>query len=86
VKGESATVWCGRGCSICRNTGYFGRIGIYEVLSVSPRIRDMIHHGGSESEIKRQAIKEGMRTLKHDACMKMLAGTTTLEEIIRATH
>ncbi len=86
LRQENAKTYYGSGCNTCRNTGYYGRIGVYEVLSVSPAIKDMIHKGASEKEIKKRALKEGMKTLKFDACTKMLKGITTLEEIMRVTY
>ncbi len=85
VNTERVRVYHGKGCDKCRNTGYFGRIGIYEVLSISPKIKAMIHQKRSEDEIRKVAFKEGMRTLKYDACKKMLEGITTMEEILRIT-
>ncbi len=75
----------GAGCSKCRKTGYWGRIGIYEVLSVSSTIQKMIHKSAAEHEIKAQAIKEGMTTLTQDACRKMFQGITTIQEVVRCT-
>ncbi len=75
----------GRGCATCRKTGYYGRTGIYEILSVSGTIQDMIHQDRPEHEIKAQAIEEGMTTLKQDACRKMFQGITTLHEVMRTT-
>ncbi len=86
LRHEKARVYYGEGCNTCRKTGYYGRIGIYEVLSVSPAIKKMIHHGHSEADIKKRAIKEGMKTLSFDACSKMLKGITTMEEILRVTY
>jgi len=82
---EHAQAKKGMGCSRCRNTGYWGRIGIYEVFSVSDTIREMINSEENEEAIKKQAFKEGMRTLKHDACRKFLSGITTIEEVIGVT-
>ncbi len=82
---EKAKVFYGKGCEKCRGTGYYGRIGIYEVFNVSPVVKGMIHEKRPEEEIKKQAIKEGMRTLKYDACKKMLDGITTFDEIVRVT-
>ena len=82
---EHAQAKKGMGCSRCRNTGYWGRIGIYEVFSISETIREMIHLEKNEEAIKKQAFKEGMRTLKHDACRKLLSGITTMEEVIKVT-
>ena len=84
VSGHTA-VNKGTGCNRCRNTGYWGRIGIYEVFSVSDTIREMIHSEENEETIKKQAFKEGMRTLKHDACRKLLSGITSMEEVIGVT-
>jgi general secretion pathway protein E len=75
----------GAGCNHCRNTGYWGRIGIYEVLSISNKIREMIHLEENEESIRKQALKEGMQTLKYDACRKLVSGITTIEEVIRST-
>ena len=82
---EKAKIFYGKGCDKCRGTGYYGRIGIYEVFSVSSKIKELIHEKRPEEEIKMLAIKEGMRTLKYDACKKMLDGITTFDEIIRVT-
>ncbi|NDY43096.1 type II/IV secretion system protein [Dissulfurirhabdus thermomarina] len=85
VPDDPVRILRGKGCSYCRNTGYWGRIGIYEVLAVSDEIRKMIHDRADEMGIKRQAMKEGMTPLRHDACRKVLEGITTVEEVIRAT-
>ncbi len=85
TRGDIIQIMEGAGCARCRKTGYWGRIGIYEVLEVSKTIQNMIHTGAPEHEIKTQAVKEGMTTLKEDACRKMFRGITTLEEVIRTT-
>lgn len=84
-KGKSITAYHGAGCNYCRHTGYKGRIGIYEVLTVDEEIKKMIHEGSGEQRIKNHAAKKGMTTLKQDACRKLAAGITTLKEIIRVT-
>ncbi len=71
------------GCDNCAKTGYLGRKSIYEVLSVSTAIQNMIIAGKSDTEIKRQAISEGMRTLKRSGLQQALSGSTTLEELYR---
>ncbi len=86
INAEEAGAYTGSGCNMCRSTGYYGRIGIYEVMSVSPEIKKMIHRGTPENAIREQAVKEGMKSLKYDACMKMLSGITTMEEIVRVTY
>ena len=85
TRGDMVQLMKGEGCARCRQTGYWGRIGIYEVLGISNTIQKMIHTGTSEHEIKAHAIKEGMTTLNRDACRKMFEGITTLEEVIRTT-
>ncbi|NQT06530.1 MAG: Flp pilus assembly complex ATPase component TadA [Candidatus Omnitrophica bacterium] len=75
----------GRGCKTCENTGYKGRIGLAEVLVLTPTIKDLIARRAQESEIKAQAIKEGMKTLRENGLAKVLAGLTTLEEVVRVT-
>jgi type IV pilus assembly protein PilB len=76
-------VYRGAGCNSCRNTGYRGRRGVFEILTVSPAIRKMIADGCSDGQIKQQAIKEGMRTLTKAATDDMLAGNTTIDELMR---
>jgi len=71
------------GCDNCAKTGYLGRRGIYEILPITKTIQNMIIEGKSDTEIKRQAIKEGMRTLKKSGIQQVLSGTTTLEELYR---
>lgn len=71
------------GCEACSQTGYCGRKSIYEILRISPDIRKMIVHGNSDGEIKEQAIKEGMRTLRDSAIAEVLNGVTTMDELTR---
>lgn len=73
----------GLGCSHCGHTGYRGRTGIYEVLPVSESIRKMINKKAYTSEIRNQAVKEGLVTLRQDALAKLTAATTSLEEVLR---
>jgi type IV pilus assembly protein PilB len=73
----------GTGCTACHQTGYKGRKSIYEVLSVTAEIRRMILDGSNDDAIRQQAIKEGMRTLRRSAVDEVVAGTTTLDEIMR---
>jgi general secretion pathway protein E len=76
----------GRGCERCANTGYRGRLGLYELLIVSDNIRHVVGSGGDASVIRSQAIEEGMRTLRQDALEKLFQGITTPEEIVRVTR
>ncbi len=75
----------GRGCPSCGNTGYKGRIALYEVMPVSESIRELILMGASASEIKNQAISMGMKTLRQSGLSKVLDGTTSVAEVLRTT-
>lgn len=77
------TLFKGKGCELCMNTGYSGRIGIYEILLVDREIRQLINNSHSDLEIEDAAIAAGMRTLAMNGRAKVLAGTTTVEEVIR---
>lgn len=76
----------GRGCDHCKTTGYRGRIGIFELLTVTDRIRSLILQRASTSEIKHAAIEEGMRTMQDDGLRKVLDGITTIEECLRVVY
>jgi general secretion pathway protein E len=73
----------GSGCNFCANTGFLGRTGVFEILRVSERIRQMVTDGASTIDIRSQAIKEGMMPMIHDGMMKIKAGITTPSEILR---
>jgi type IV pilus assembly protein PilB len=77
------TLYRARGCSRCNNTGYKGRLGIYEVMVVSEAIRRLIVERKSADEVSRVATAEGMRTLREDGLEKVLQGMTSMEEIAR---
>lgn len=79
---QKITVYKGKGCPTCSNTGYKGRVAIYEVLEVTPAIKEILLRNGSTDEIKRQAIKDGMKTLRMCALTKVAQGLTTLDEAI----
>jgi type IV pilus assembly protein PilB len=79
---EKIKVYKGKGCDICNGTGYKGRVAIYEVLSVSPKVRELIIKHASSDEIKKQAIRDGMKTLRMCALTKVAQGLTTLEEAV----
>ncbi|MDD6193617.1 MAG: ATPase, T2SS/T4P/T4SS family [Lachnospiraceae bacterium] len=74
------------GCEKCGRTGFTGRVGVYEILRVTPRIRELIHNHASADEIRRVAIDEGMLTLHHNAKQHVLNGVTTLNEMLRITY
>jgi len=71
------------GCDACGGTGYRGRAGVYELLVVSESVRSLIAARASGEEIRRQARRDGMRTLREDGLRKVLAGVTTLDEVLR---
>jgi general secretion pathway protein E len=73
------------GCLECRNTGYRGRAGLYELLVMSENLRRLIHPTLDAAALARQAVKEGMRPLRVGGAMKVAEGVTTLEEVLRAT-
>jgi type IV pilus assembly protein PilB len=76
----------GKGDAECNNTGYLGRIGIFEVLPITEKISRLILSHSAASEIEKQAKEEGMITLKQDGYMKVLEGLTTIEEILRVAQ
>ncbi|MFH0847846.1 MAG: GspE/PulE family protein [Chloroflexota bacterium] len=73
----------GKGCSLCAGTGYLGRVAIFEILTLSDELRRLLITSASSAEIKRQAEKEGMTSLRHDAMLKVKAGITTPDEVLR---
>jgi type IV pilus assembly protein PilB len=75
----------GRGCATCNNTGYRGRIGLYEVMEISEEVRELILSGASAMELRRKAIEEGMISLRHSGLHKIRDGLTTVEEVVRET-
>ncbi len=75
----------GKGCDNCLSTGFSGRVGIFELLTLSTRIRQMVQEKASSEEIKAQAIKEGMTTLRQDGINKAFQGVTTLSEVMRVS-
>jgi len=75
----------GKGCEKCLNTGYSGRLGIFELMPVSDKIRKLIMSGSDASTIKDQAIKDGMKTLLQDGIDKVIKGHTTLDEVLRVS-
>jgi type IV pilus assembly protein PilB len=75
----------GKGCAACRNTGYHGRTGLYEVMEIDEEIRELIMVGASAMELKKKAIERGMITLRRSGLIKAAAGVTTLEEVARET-
>ncbi len=75
----------GRGCEKCNNTGYKGRVGLYEVMEITEELRELILVGASGLELKRKAVEEGMITLRRSGLRKVMEGVTTIEEVARET-
>lgn len=75
----------GTGCESCGGTGYRGRAGLYEVMAMSPELRRMVLRGASVAELRDEAVREGMLTLRMDGIMKIRRGVTTLEEVLKET-
>ena len=82
-KEKGVRVYKGAGCKLCQRTGYYGRVGIYEVLEVSNEIKKIINERGDADKIEETALKEGMTSMMDDGVAKMSKGLTTLEEILR---
>jgi len=82
---QTVQVSHGRGCSVCNNSGYKGRVGLYEVMEINDDIRELILVGASSIELKKKALEMGMITLRKSGLQKMAAGQTTMEEVLRET-
>ena len=83
---ETAKVWRGVGCEECRQLGYQGRQGIYELLVLNESIRPLVMSRAAATTIASRAIEMGMRTLRTDGWNKVKAGRTTIEEVLRVTQ
>ena len=80
-------IYKGRGCEVCGETGYRGRIAIFEALEIDKEMKEIIsEHNGSEVEVQQYANRQGMITIKQDGVLKVLLGLTTLEEVERVTE
>ena len=82
---KSFTVYKGKGCTICNNTGYKGRLGLYEVMPMKEELKELVLARASASEIKKEAIRLGMKTLRQSGMHKIKNGLTTIEEVLRST-
>ena len=83
---EGRKFYRGRGCPSCLNTGYMGRTGIFELMMLDDRIKNLILKTSDANTIKRRAVEQGMVTLRQDGAQKVLNGITTIEEIFRVTQ
>jgi len=75
----------GKGCPKCLSSGYKGRVGIIEIMVLSPKIKELILDHAGEYELKQAARLEGMKTMRENGLIKALAGLTSLEEVLRVT-
>jgi type IV pilus assembly protein PilB len=75
----------GKGCGDCNNSGYRGRVGLFEVMEITDDIRELILTGATALELKKKAIENGMISLRHSGLIKLKTGVTTVEEVVRET-
>ncbi len=82
--GQDKSLWLrGEGCQYCSGTGYFDRVGVYEVLAITDEIRQCVVDGKTPRETRELAIQQGLRTLQHEAVQLVQANVTTMEEVVR---
>ena len=82
---KKVTVYKPNGCSSCSNTGYKGRVGLFEVMEIKDDIKKMILSKAQSTEIKKMAIEQGMITLRQSGLVKIKEGITSIEEVLRET-
>ncbi len=84
---EAPTVVCmkGKGCTVCNNTGYKGRVGFYQVMPMLEEIRELILNGANTAEIKRESMRLGIKTMRQSGLTKLNEGVTSFEEVLRVT-
>ncbi len=82
---KQVKIYKGKGCAKCNNTGYKGRVGLYEVMEITDDIRELILIGASALELRKRAVEQGMLTLRQSGLMKIKNGITTIEEVVRET-
>jgi type IV pilus assembly protein PilB len=82
---KTAKIYHGKGCSICNKGGYKGRTGLYEVMEINDELRELILVGASALELKKKAVEQGMLSLRRSGLVKIAAGMTTMDEVLRET-
>jgi type II secretory ATPase GspE/PulE/Tfp pilus assembly ATPase PilB-like protein len=85
TSGGKLTFYRGEGCDHCLKTGYKGRVGLIEVLALTPKIKSLILEGAQEYQIMEEARREGMGTLRENGVKQAFEGVTTLDEVLRVT-
>lgn len=83
---QNHTIYRSRGCESCFQTGYSGRLGIFEIMHITDRMQNLILQNFDAFQIKKLAVEEGMITLRGDGIDKILQGVTTIEEVLRVTQ
>jgi len=83
---KSLTIFAAQGCQICNNTGFSDRIGLFEVLTMTDELAELILKDLSEIKIWQEAKRQGMITMKQDGILKVLQGLTTIEEVLRVAE
>ncbi|HUD44693.1 MAG TPA: GspE/PulE family protein [Patescibacteria group bacterium] len=86
VKEEPLKLYKGKGCNECGLTGYFGRVGIFEVLIATDEIIRLVSQKATTADTEKEAVKQGMITMKQDGYLKVLTGETTIEEVLRVAE
>jgi type IV pilus assembly protein PilB len=82
---QGRVIYRGRGCDYCNHSGYKGRMGIYEIMVLDDDLRELIMHNASTQVLRMEALKRGMRTLRHSGLMAIFDGITTIDEVVRET-
>jgi len=85
VELKTTKIYHGKGCNICNKGGYKGRTGLYEVMEINDELRELILVGASALELKKKAVEQGMLTLRRSGLVKIAAGMTTMDEVLRET-
>ena len=81
--GSRTQLYGGTGCSFCSDTGYLGRVGLFEVLALTDGVKQLFIDGAAAAQIRAQAVKDGMVPLIHDGMVKVEKGITTISEVLR---
>ncbi len=81
--GRPTGLWRGKGCAKCRDTGCHGRVGVFELMNVSPELADLIAAGAAHGVLRAQAVRDGMAAMLDDGLAKAGQGITTLDEVLR---
>jgi type IV pilus assembly protein PilB len=83
---EKSEFWQGVGCNFCAGTGYQDRIGVYELMKLTPEIKRLIVGWATQEELQRMAVSQGMRTLKDEAIRLINEDVTTISEVVRSIY